>query len=371
MVDASETSELQRAYQQWLDVQRDLAEVMRRHEPLDQPGIWAEGYQHLIRLMASASLMYLEMDDPLNPCLYRDTDELRKLTLDNPDNHYLRGRISADHTYHLSGRLGNSLYHGLTIESSHLAPRGHVVLEQVELEDFRLDAAGCFELWLGGEPRPSHWLALSPETHSFFLRQTFAAPEGRELAQVRIRRLGTPEYRAANARTQARRIREAAAFAKWWGERALAISRGFSGLRNALHTRGRRNRDPGGDRLIDYFGGGWELEPDEALLVTIRAASDFRYWGFQLANYWAESLDYRFLNVSINSHQAVANPDGSWTVVLAHEDPGVPNWLTVAGHRQGVMALRWLKAFEEPVTPAVERVRRVEVRARVGQMILR
>lgn len=355
--------ELADAYRQWIEVQRELAEAMCRHEPLDQPGIWAEGYQHLIRLMASASLMHLEMDDPLNPCLYRDTDELRKLTLDNPDNHYLRARVSAGHAYRLSGHLGNSLYHGLTIECSHLAPGGHAVLEQVELEDFLLDEDGHFELWLGGEPRSTRWLALPPETHSIFLRQTFADPGRRELARLQIGRLGTPEYRLPGVEVQARRIRDAAAFAKWWGERALTIGRGFSGVRNALHSRGREQRDPGGDRLLDYFGGGWELESDEALLVTIRATSPFRYWGFQLANYWAESLDYRFLNVSINSHQAVANADGSWTVVLAHEDPGVPNWLTVAGHRQGVMALRWLKARDEPESPVVERIRRGEVSA--------
>lgn len=365
MHESIETSELQEAYRQWLDVQRELAEAMCRHEPLDEPGIWAEGYQHLIRLMASASLMYLEMDDPLNPCLYRDTDELRKLTLDNPDNYYLRARVAADYAYHLTGTLGNSLYHGLTIEGSHLAPDGHAVLEQVELEDFLLDDEGHFELWLGGDSRPSHWLALPPETHSVFLRQTFASPRDRALACLQIRRLGVPDYRPPSVQTQARRIREASAFAKWWGERALMIGRSFTGFSNALHSRGRRNRDPGGDRLIDYFGGGWKLERDEVLLITIRPTSEYRYWGLQLANYWAESLDYRFLNVSINSHQAAVNADGSWTVILAHEDPGVPNWLTVAGHRQGVMALRWLKSLEEPESPIVERVGRAEVRARI------
>lgn len=364
MSEPVDSSELAQAYEQWLAVQRELAETMRQHEPLDQPGVWAEGYQHLIRLMASASLMYIEMDDPLNPCLYRDTDELRKLTLDNPDNHYLRARVSAGHAYRLAGRLGNSLYHGLTIEGSHIAPGGHAVLEQVELEDFLLDGGGNFEVWLGGAPRAARWLELPPETHSVFLRQTFADPGRRELARLQIERLGTPEYRLPGVEVQARRIREAAAFAKWWGERALAIGRNFSGIRNALYSRGRRGRDPGGDRLIDYFGGGWELEPDEALLITIRANSAFHYWGFQLANYWAESLDYRFLNVSINSHQAVANADGSWTVVLAHEDPGVPNWLTVAGHRQGVMALRWLKSRDEPERPVIERVGIMEVRAK-------
>jgi hypothetical protein len=35
-------------------------------------------------------------------------------------------------------------------------------------------------------------------------------------------------------------------------------------------------------------------------------------------------------------------------VVVAHEDPGHPNWLNTCGHRQGGMCWRWIRAAEHP-----------------------
>jgi hypothetical protein len=37
-------------------------------------------------------------------------------------------------------------------------------------------------------------------------------------------------------------------------------------------------------------------------------------------------------------------------IVLAHKDPGVPNWVDTSGHREGFMTSRW--AYSE--TPAPE-----------------
>jgi len=34
--------------------------------------------------------------------------------------------------------------------------------------------------------------------------------------------------------------------------------------------------------------------------------------------------------------------------VVAHEDPGHPNWLNTCGHRQGGMCWRWIRASEHP-----------------------
>jgi hypothetical protein len=37
-------------------------------------------------------------------------------------------------------------------------------------------------------------------------------------------------------------------------------------------------------------------------------------------------------------------------IVISARDPGVPNWLTTAGHRQGTLCFRWIGA-EEIVHP--------------------
>ena len=45
------------------------------------------------------------------------------------------------------------------------------------------------------------------------------------------------------------------------------------------------------------------------------------------------------------------NADGTVRIVIAHEDPGLPNYLTTAGHAEGSMLLRWVDADRHP-TPA-------------------
>ena len=40
--------------------------------------------------------------------------------------------------------------------------------------------------------------------------------------------------------------------------------------------------------------------------------------------------------------------DGRVRVVVAHEDPGLPNWLETAGHDRGTMCWRWIHAQSHP-----------------------
>ncbi len=40
--------------------------------------------------------------------------------------------------------------------------------------------------------------------------------------------------------------------------------------------------------------------------------------------------------------------DGSFQLVVAHEDPGHPNWINTAGHHHGTVALRWVRTDAHP-----------------------
>ncbi len=53
---------------------------------------------------------------------------------------------------------------------------------------------------------------------------------------------------------------------------------------------------------------------------------------------------------SLNGHQMAVDSDGIIRIVLAHRDPGIPNWVDTSGHREGFMTTRW--AYSE--TPAAE-----------------
>ena len=53
-------------------------------------------------------------------------------------------------------------------------------------------------------------------------------------------------------------------------------------------------------------------------------------------------------------------------VVLAHRDPGVPNWIDTEARRRGMFVYRWVWATTAP-TPTSEVVPLAEVRARMPQ----
>jgi hypothetical protein len=94
--------------------------------------------------------------------------------------------------------------------------------------------------------------------------------------------------------------------------------------------------------------GSFELGPDEALMVEVTPPEGL-YWSYSLGNPWWETVDYALHQSSLNGHQAVLDDDGLLRVVIAHEDPGVANWLDTAGHSAGPVILRCVRTETAPV----------------------
>ncbi|MGA2473643.1 MAG: hypothetical protein ABSG39_09120, partial [Acidimicrobiales bacterium] len=97
--------------------------------------------------------------------------------------------------------------------------------------------------------------------------------------------------------------------------------------------------------------GSWELGPDEAVLLEVTPPEGL-YWSFSLGNAWWETIDYARHQSSLNGHQAVVDDDGMVRAVIAHEDPGIPNWLDTAGHSAGPVILRCVRTETAPVPTA-------------------
>jgi len=86
------------------------------------------------------------------------------------------------------------------------------------------------------------------------------------------------------------------------------------------------------------------LAPDEALIVTTTAAgATFR--NTSLCDLFFKTVDYWSRTGSLNADQMAADEDGRFTYVIAHEDPGVHNWLDTGGRRRTIFGHRW-QAFE-------------------------
>ncbi len=75
------------------------------------------------------------------------------------------------------------------------------------------------------------------------------------------------------------------------------------------------------------------------------------YWDAQLWNRYMQSLGYRYHRVSLNHAQVRLEADGSFGLAVALRDPGLPNWISTAGHREGVVFCRWLQAETLPEQP--------------------
>lgn len=105
-------------------------------------------------------------------------------------------------------------------------------------------------------------------------------------------------------------------------------------------------RRMGGDPNILAQSGYWTLEPGESLEVYFEPPP-CTYWNIQLANVWAESLDTR-RQVWLNNTTAALDA-GVARFVIAHEDPGVANWLDTSGHRHGLMHIRFVESDSQPL----------------------
>jgi hypothetical protein len=104
----------------------------------------------------------------------------------------------------------------------------------------------------------------------------------------------------------------------------------------------------GGSSFIRYGFGFYDLADDEVFLIETDVA-DCAYWDIQLyTSEWFESPDFSNRVTSLNHTQARLSSDGRFRAVIAHTDPGVPNWLDTSGRPTGMVTYRWIRGRDAP-----------------------
>ncbi len=83
-----------------------------------------------------------------------------------------------------------------------------------------------------------------------------------------------------------------------------------------------------------YAMGSYDLEPDQALVIR-GTSPECAFWNLCLWNPFMHTYNYDYERCTINGTQVVPEPDGSWTIVVAEQDPGHPNWVSTCGHAAG------------------------------------
>lgn len=338
----------------WIDFCERLkgaAATIRRPETPATALDRAEGWRYLSRLTRLSLEMMLEFADPDFPVFYAASHDTIKVFAPNPDNLYLNATIAGDRDYRIYGRRGSVPYLSFGTKANRFASTGTMASTgELDAADMVFEPDGAFEIRLSRTPQPGNWLPLAEDSSMVLVRQTFL-DRAREIpASLAIERLGGPAQPApldADRLTQA--LASAGAFVDNTARLLADLSQRFAEHPNQLLSEPYRELSmrTGGDPNICYLHGFWHLAPDEALVIESEVP-DCVYWNFQLNNYWMESLDYRYLPVAINKHNARYNADGTITMTVAARDPGAANFITTAGHTCGTMLLRWVSANRHP-----------------------
>lgn len=312
-------------------------------DPLDK----AEGYRYLTRLLRYGFEVATEFSDPDFPAFYAPSDETLKIAADNPDTMHFMAAIRGDRDYVIRGRRG-TVNRIVFTSLSRAGEAGGLALDHgIDTSKLQVDADGNFELIASRHRHEGNWLPLNDNSTQILIRAIFLDRRIETAPEITIAPLqpnGSPQPLTAQKIAQS--LQGAAAV---MAGTATHIIRTVNAVRAIgwINTLGQDPKLVGaGDPSARYFQGFWELREDEAMVVDIELPECF-FWNFQVNNCWMESLDYRYLRVHVNKASAVIDGNRA-RIVIAHRDPGLPNWLTTDGHARGTLMSRWIDANSAP-----------------------
>ena len=328
------------------------------------------GAHRAVMHMLQWGLVGLFERDLAAPRFHRIVAPDRKVLGDNPDAVYFDAPVSAGHAYRVTGEIKGATYVSVTVESGEAwGSMDNQTVGVLNDESFDIDADGRFEILLGGEPRPRNWLGLpevagSISTRHYFEDPTHAAADPARVPEMRIEVIDddgnpvtAPPPRPSDASVAAG-IRRVAGLV-----RELTVDRPpqssaqprtwISRVPNVFPPPGKP-----GDLGLAAFDAAYAMAPfligpDEALVIRARWPQ-CRYGNVCLWNRHLQTFDYANRSISLNRAQTVADDDGQFTAVIAHSDPGVPNWLDSEGRPFGIVYWRFMLPEGDIETPQAE-----------------
>ena len=347
---------LRAAWDSFCDELKRAGEIPFRDPAPRHVAARAAGIEALARNISLALNFNHDYADPRYPELIHYFDPVRKQGGDNTDAVYVGATINGTDTYRISGDRGTARYFAITSVQRGQTPWGGKVAQTLFDHDLKVEPDGRFELIVSPEPHPGNWLRTTPETFRVTFRQFFADWETERPMKARIDRLTgdrsppapiAPEQLAAQLLASAKWVNESIEF---W-VRMINMWKVMPNTFRSYKQLSDRAIDatPGGEPRVAY----WSLPKDEALIIRVRPPA-CPYWAVEFGNFWWMSMDYRYRLSNTNCHYAQLEDDGELIVVVAHEDPGLPNWLDTSGFSEGYVTYRWMLAQSCPEPQATQ-----------------
>jgi hypothetical protein len=206
-------------------------------------------------------------------------------------------------------------------------------------KNLQLDADGNFTITVDSEPangRANH-IRSSDKAHQFYIRDVLLDWTLDTPNELRIEKIGAPTKPAPTddeqAQLTAQFMREYADNTVRWNAQALTRPA------NVVDFTIDRDTD-GALRNQFYVLGHFQLQDDEALLLTLHTAGA-DYFIVPITNVWGTSNEIVHRTGSLNKAQSLANADGTYTFVIAKQDPGIHNWVDPTDMGEGIITARW------------------------------
>ena len=319
--------------------------------------------RHLTRQLVMAVQAELEFADRANPVFHRYEEPWVQWGGPNPDNVYARAAIDPAATYRVTGNVAGvrAALFSLVDGDMHLGRYG--VFSERGLDELAVGPDGTLEMWISPDRHEHNWIASDPEARLFLVRQYLCDWERDRAATLAIERTdarGVPPGPLTEVDVASGLERAAT-----WVERSIEFWCTY--VERARETLPHNSVSPpstpkGGAPSIAYGAGWWDLGRDDVLLVTTDLP-DADYWGWTVHHrYRLDSGDFANRQTSLNMTQAVVDADRRIRLVVAHEDPGVRNWIDTERRPEGMLVYRSIGTRSRPV-PDAKVVPAAELRA--------
>ena len=310
-----------------------------------------QGYRHLAHLLSYGFELYME-SDPLRPCFVPISSPTMRILGDNTDSIYYFTQVRGTERYRITGNLRDACYLSFCFYGGE--PDGswsdHIAAH-INHTEIAFDEDGGFELFVGpDEPDKDNHFKLGPGAVCLITREYYFDRQKERYTELHIENTAevpapqpyTDQQLAELFRTVTNFVTQTTALAPLPPTNDTnVIGEPFS-----FDPDGMGWGSPDNIYAIAHFS----LKDDEVLVLRGRSPKCC-YWGAQTWNAYMQSYDSRYHKVSVNAEQVTLDDDGGWTIYLAKNDPGLPNWVGTAGHSDGIIFLRWLLAEHMPEAP--------------------
>lgn len=354
MSNSTRDNHLKESWEAFCEELKAAGDLIFRETTPDNDLARAKGLRLLARNISLGLQFKFDNNDRMFPEMNRYFDPMRKQGGDNSECVYMGTQLDGRETYRIFGDRSSAKYFSVVaVEEGD--PWGNGTIATLYGKDIETDANGNFELFVSPHEHEGNWLKTTEKTFRVTFRQYFADWEKERPMRVRIERLSSPEITHPENLSLERLSKGLVDTARWVdqsiGYWPMMLKR-WESRKNEFLSYWQLDdtgidATPGGDPIVCY----WQLPKDEYLIVKVRPV-DCTWWGVEFGNIWWETVDYRYRLSNTNEHYAQLEDDGMLTVVVAHEDPGVPNWLDCSGFSAGYITFRWMLADEHPIPKA-------------------